>query len=72
MEEVICGVFMESWRAQRTQEVLICIDGIKEERMIKMIELTNVGYILLIVLSIEFGYILHGVIDAIKDGTFFD
>ncbi|MDM8263301.1 hypothetical protein [Ligilactobacillus salivarius] len=51
---------------------MICIDGIKEERMIKMIELTNVGYILLIVLSIEFGYILHGVIDAIKDGTFFD
>lgn len=37
-----------------------------------MIELTNAGYILLIVLSIEFGYILHSVIDAIKDGTFFD
>lgn len=37
-----------------------------------MIELTNASYFLLIVLSVEFGYILHGVVDAIKDGTFFD
>lgn len=44
----------------------------KEERMIKMIELTNAGYVTLIALSVLGGYILHGVIDAIKDGTFFD
>lgn len=68
----ICGVYTVFCYAQHTQEVLICIDGIKEERMIKMIELTNAGYILLIVLSVEFGYVVHGVVDAIKDGTFFD
>lgn len=37
-----------------------------------MITLTNAGYILLIALSVEFGYMLHGIVDAIKDGTFFD
>lgn len=37
-----------------------------------MIELTNAGYIVLIALSVSGGYILHGVVDAIKDGTFFD
>lgn len=37
-----------------------------------MITLTNAGYVTLIALSVLGGYILHGVIDAIKDGTFFD
>ena len=34
--------------------------------------LNIIQYITLIVLSVETGYILHGIIDAIKDGTFFD
>lgn len=29
-------------------------------------------YILLIALSVSAGYILHGIVRAIKDGTFFD
>lgn len=29
-------------------------------------------YIILIALSVSAGYTLHGIIDAIKDGTFFD
>lgn len=37
-----------------------------------MIELTNAGYWTLIALSVIGGYIIHGVVDAIKDGTFFD
>ena len=37
-----------------------------------MITLTNAGYIVLIALSVLGGYTLHGVVDAIKDGTFFD
>lgn len=37
-----------------------------------MITLTNAGYVTLITLSVLGGYVLHGVIDAIKDGTFFD
>lgn len=37
-----------------------------------MIELTTAGYIVLIGLSALGGYTLHGVVDAIKDGTFFD
>ena len=37
-----------------------------------MITLTNAGYVVLVGLSVLGGYILHGVIDAIKDGTFFD
>lgn len=37
-----------------------------------MIELTTAGYIVLIGLSVLGGYTLHGVVDAIKDGTFFD
>jgi hypothetical protein len=37
-----------------------------------MIELTTAGYIVLIALSVLGGYTLHGVVDAIKDGTFFD
>ena len=34
--------------------------------------LNLIQYITLIVLSVSAGYILHGIIDAIKDGTFFD
>ena len=37
-----------------------------------MITLTNAGYIVLIALSVLGGYTLHGVVDAIKNGTFFD
>ena len=37
-----------------------------------MITLTNAGYITLIALSILAGYTIHGIVDAIKDGTFFD
>lgn len=37
-----------------------------------MIELTNAAYWTLIALSVIGGYIIHGVVDAIKDGTFFD
>lgn len=37
-----------------------------------MIELTNAGYVVLVGLSVLGGYILHGVVDAIKNGTFFD
>lgn len=37
-----------------------------------MITLTNAGYVVLIALSVLGGYTLHGVVDAIKDGTFFD
>jgi hypothetical protein len=38
----------------------------------KMITLTTAGYWTLIGLSVLGGYVLHAVIDAIKDGTFFD
>jgi len=34
--------------------------------------LNLIQYITLILLSVSAGYILHGIIDAIKDGTFFD
>ena len=34
--------------------------------------LNLIQYITLIALSISAGYILHGIIRAIKDGTFFD
>lgn len=34
--------------------------------------LNLIQYITLIVLSVGTGYILHGIIDSIKDGTFFD
>lgn len=37
-----------------------------------MIKLTIAGYIVLIALSVLGGYTLHGVVDAIKNGTFFD
>lgn len=37
-----------------------------------MIELTIVSYWTLIALSILAGYTIHGIVDAIKDGTFFD
>lgn len=37
-----------------------------------MITLTNAGYVTLIALSILAGYTIHGIVDAIKDGTFFD
>lgn len=37
-----------------------------------MIKLTTAGYIVLIALSVLGGYTLHGVVDAIKNGTFFD
>ena len=37
-----------------------------------MIELTNAAYWTLVALSAIGGYILHGIIDSIKDGTFFD
>ena len=37
-----------------------------------MIELTNAGYVVLVGFTVLGGYILHGVVDAIKDGTFFD
>lgn len=72
MEEVICGAFMEFCYAQRTQEVLICIDGIKEERMIKMIELTNAAYWTLIALSVLAGYAINEIIRSIRKGEFFD
>lgn len=52
--------------------MLICIDGIKEERMIKMIELTAAAYFTLIGLSILAGYALHGIVIEIKKGEFFD
>lgn len=34
--------------------------------------LNIIQYITLIALSVSAGYILHGIIDAIKDGDFFD
>lgn len=34
--------------------------------------LNLIQYITLIALSVSAGYILHGIIRAIKDGTFFD
>lgn len=34
--------------------------------------LNLIQYITLILLSVGAGYTLHGIIDAIKDGTFFD
>lgn len=34
--------------------------------------LNLIQYITLILLSVGAGYILHGIIDAIKDGDFFD
>lgn len=37
-----------------------------------MIELTIVSYWTLIALSVLGGYVLHGIVNAIKDGTFFD
>lgn len=37
-----------------------------------MITLTNAGYWTLIGLSAIFEYMLHGIIESIKDGTFFD
>ena len=37
-----------------------------------MIELTTASYWTLIALSVLAGYVLHGIINAIKDGTFFD
>lgn len=37
-----------------------------------MITLTNAGYVTLIGLSVLGGYILHGIVDAIKKGEFFD
>ena len=51
---------------------MICIDGIKEERMIRMIELTIAAYFTLIGLSVLAGYALHGIVIAIKKGEFFD
>ncbi len=38
----------------------------------KMIELTTAGYFTLIGLSILAGYTIHGIVDAIKKGEFFD
>ena len=67
----ICGVFMGSCYAQRMQEVLTYTDYGKE-RMIKMIELTNVAYFTLIGLSVLAGYALHGIVIEIKKGEFFD
>ena len=52
--------------------MLICIDGIKEERMIKMIELTNAAYWTLIALSILAGYAINEIIRSIRKGEFFD
>lgn len=37
-----------------------------------MIELTTAGYFTLIGLSILAGYTIHGIVDAIKKGEFFD
>lgn len=37
-----------------------------------MIELTTVSYWTLIALSVLGGYTIHGIIDAIKKGEFFD
>ena len=34
--------------------------------------LNIIQYITLIALSVSAGYILHGIVRAIKDGTFFD
>ena len=34
--------------------------------------LNLIQYITLILLSVSAGYILHGIVRAIKDGTFFD
>lgn len=34
--------------------------------------LNLIQYITLIALSVSAGYILHGIVRAIKDGTFFD
>ena len=71
MEEMICSVYTVFCYAQHTQVVQTYIDCGKE-RMIKMIELTNVAYWTLVALSAIGGYILHGVVDAIKKGEFFD
>lgn len=69
----ICGVYMESQCAQHTQEVLICIDGIRNvKETIAMIELTTAAYFTLIGLSILAGYTIHGIVDAIRKGDFFD
>ena len=37
-----------------------------------MITLTNAGYWTLIALSVLGGYTIHGIVDAIKKGEFFD
>lgn len=37
-----------------------------------MITLTNAGYVTLIALSVLAGYVLHGIVNAIKKGEFFD
>lgn len=34
--------------------------------------LNLIQYITLILLSVSAGYVLHGIVRAIKDGTFFD
>ena len=38
----------------------------------EMIEMTTAGYVTLIALSILAGYTIHGIVDAIKKGEFFD
>ena len=50
------------------------IDGIRNDvkEVIAMIELTTAGYFTLIGLSILAGYTIHGIVDAIKKGEFFD
>lgn len=45
---------------------------IKERWEMTIYTLNLIQYITLIVLSVGTGYILHGIIDAIKDDTFFD
>lgn len=72
-EESQCGVytaFSSVWHLRAAQIFIGGIRNVKE--VIAMIELTTAGYIVLIALSVLGGYTLHGVVDAIKKGEFFD
>lgn len=69
----ICGVYTEYlsvWLMPAAQTFIGGIRNVKE--VIAMIELTTAGYLTLIGLSILAGYTIHGIVDAIKKGEFFD
>ena len=69
---MICGVYTEYSSVWLMPAVCIYIEFGKRERIIKMIELTNVAYFTLIGLSVLAGYTIHGIVDAIRKGEFFD